>query len=150
MNPFRHNTYTQLSKAVVLLLSVLLVQALGAALVHVTLTEHTYCESHQAFEHADEDGSIVEHGAHASVTAPEHHAPNENPDPNGESCDYLTWLQGPSVPLPELHASLLNLPPPAETIAVQSFERRDDVPSPIEILRLSPGLSPPVRTHISV
>ncbi|QDG51412.1 hypothetical protein FIV42_11865 [Persicimonas caeni] len=126
-------------------MSVLLVQALGAALVHVSLTEHTYCESHQAFEHADEDGNSVEHTQNASVTH-ERPAPADNPDQNGESCDYLSWLQGPTVPLPELHASLLNLPPPAETIAVHPLVRRTDVPSPIEILRLSPGLSPPVRT----
>lgn len=148
MNVFRHKTYTGLSKAVVVVLSVLLVQALGAALVHVTLTEHTYCESHQAFEHADDDGQTVEHAQNASV-AHERPAPSDDSDQDGESCDYLTWLQGPSVPLPELHASLLNLPPPAKTVAVQPLVRQVDILSPIDILRLSPGLSPPVRTHIS-
>ncbi len=149
MNAFRRKTYTRLSKAVVVILSVLLVQALGAALVHVTLTEHTYCESHQAFEHADENGETVEHSERASVTDDAHPMPSDDSDQNGESCDYLTWLQGPTVPLPELHASLLNLPPPAKTVAAQPLVRRVDVPSPIDILRLSPGHSPPVRTHIS-
>lgn len=148
MDVFRRKTYTRLTKAVVIVLSMLLMQMLGAALVHVSLTEHTYCASHQAFEHADEDGDTLEHDAHASLSAPAH-APSDDSDTSGESCDYLTWLQGPTVPLPELHASLLNLPPPAESVAARPLTAQAHVPSPIDLLRLSPGHSPPVGTHLS-
>ena len=145
MNAFRRTTYTRLTKAVVIVVSMLLLQVLGAALVHLSLAEHTYCESHQAFEHAAETGGTVEHGAHAGISDAEH-APSDDSTPGDESCDYLTWLQGPSVPLPELHASLLDLPPPAEPIAARPLTAQAHVPSPIDLLRLSPGHSPPAGT----
>jgi hypothetical protein len=150
MDAFRQKTYTQLSKAVVVFLSALLVSALGAALVHVTETEHAYCESHKSFEHADETGELIGHGEHADTTHAQvsdgdAYPPTDDPD-SDESCDWLTWLQGPSVPLPELHASLLDLPPPAHTLAVRPLAQQAHVPSQIDLLRLSPGHSPPVRT----
>jgi hypothetical protein len=157
MNVFRRHNFTRLSKAVVVFLSVLLVSAVGAALVHVTETEHAYCESHRSFEHADENGQSLEHqlsgqqaleqDAHAQLTDGDEHLPPD--DSSDESCDWLTWLQGPSVPLPELHASLIDLPPPADTLAAAPLAQQANIPSQIDLLRLSPGHSPPVLTHIS-
>jgi hypothetical protein len=143
MNAFRHKTYTWLSKVVVVFLSMLLVSALGAALVHVSEAGHTYCESHQSFEHADEAGQLIDHDARAQASDGDADLPTDDSD---ESCDVLTWLHGPSVPLPELHASLIDLPPPAHTLAVRPLAQQALIPSQIDLLRLSPGHSPPART----
>lgn len=136
----------RLVKVVAVCLSVLLVQSLGAAVLHVMLVEHTYCDSHQAFEHGDEAGDDEhhhqQHEQHADGGDDDHHAPDG--EPAEEDCHWLSWLQGPSVPLPPMQASVLDLPPPADTTTDYPVTRRALIPHPIELLRLSPGHSPPV------
>ena len=148
MKSFRPTDHPVLSRAVALLVCALLVQTLGAAVIHVTLTEHVYCDSHQAFEHADDDGQVV-HGAHAEVSDT-HHLPSDDSDNSEESCDWFTWLKGPSVPLPQVHAALLNLPPPADAATTGAPTHHALIPSQIDLLRLSPGHSPPAHVDISV
>lgn len=137
--------------ATALIVSALLLQSFGAAFVHVTLVEHTFCEDHQTVEHAE--GGEETHEAHDEAGHDEHsgdaHAdtgdqlPGEHDDSDEESCDWLTWLQGPTVPAPSVHASLIDLPPPADDAAASPLAARVDIPSQIDLLQLSPGHSPP-------
>ncbi|MFW5967090.1 MAG: hypothetical protein ACOCV2_06205 [Persicimonas sp.] len=146
------NKHRGLLAATALFVSALLLQSLGAAFVHVTLVEHTFCEDHQALEHT-EDGERTHEGhgeaghdehaadSHAGTTDLGDHLPGEHDDEE-ESCEWLTWLQGPTVPAPSVHASLIDLPPPADD-TVTPLAARADIPDSIGILHLSPGHSPP-------
>jgi hypothetical protein len=145
MSSLRQKRYTRLYKMLAAVLGLLLFQALGAALLHVSVVEHTYCESHQAVEHLDESGDSPEHSAHARLD--DHHdLPDDDPGPTDESCDWLTWLQGPSVPLPQVQAELLDLPPPAAADTMRPMAEGALLPPPIDLLRLAPGHSPPVHS----
>lgn len=143
--------YRGVLAAIALCMSALLLQSLGAAFVHVTLVEHTFCEDHQAVEHADAGDEANHDGDHADHGEASHNHADEKPgdqlpgehDGDDESCDWLTWLQGPSVSVSPIHASLIDLPPPAGETTRIPDEARADIPTQIDLLRLSPGHSPP-------
>ncbi len=144
MFSFRHTAHSHLTKAVAVLVSLLLFQALGAAIVHVTLVQHVWCENHHVFEHADTTDAGVHDDGRAHVVDMQKHPPTRKDGSSGKTCHFLTWLHGPTVTMPRVHISLLNLPPPAEPDAARPLSACDDDLSPIAILRLSPGHSPPV------
>jgi len=135
-----------LSKAAALSVCLVLVLEMGAALVHVTLVRHIWCENHHAFEHADATDAAVHDDGRAHTVDPKKHPPARGRGRSDRSCPMLVMLHGPSVPVPQIGAALLNLPPPSPVAIVRPIDVRTHVPSPIEILRFSPGLSPPVIT----
>lgn len=146
MDALRRKTYTHLSKAVAVLLCAVLLQTLGAALVHVALVEHIWCENHQVFEHASTTDAAVHDDGRAHMIDLEKHPPKGDHDPGDKECHALCWLHGPAVPVPDLNPTLINLPPPAELPAARPLSEQAHISSPIDLLRLAPGHSPPART----
>lgn len=140
--------HSRFTRTVAVLVCLILGQTLAAALLHTVLVDHIWCETHQDFEHLSEEAGGETSLEHAQRNA---EAPSEAPHPQDKTpapdnlCFYLTSMHGPAVPLPSIHASLLNLPPPAE-VGRDDAHPTDDpatLPRQIDTLHESPGLSPP-------
>lgn len=126
----------------VLLLGVML-SGFSGAVWHNVATEHVLCDEHERVEHRDSHvDDTLNHQQHAThQEAPVHD--DQTPEPHDDSCEVHFWLGSSSVPLPDVSASLLDLPPPAEGREVATSPVHVGTYSPIEILHVSPGLSPP-------
>lgn len=151
MKFFHQKNQTWLTRLVALLVFAMLAQTLGAALLHVALVEHIWCESHGDFEHREAD---ADHDTHADLdtsTAPAlphdaggDHFPNDPRAPDA-LCFYLTSLHGPVIPQPPLLPTLTSLPPPAKIATARAPQPRTLIPRQIHTLHQAPGLSPPQR-----
>lgn len=147
MKLFHQKNHTWLTRLVALLVFAILAQTLGAALVHVALVEHIWCESHRDFEHR---GADADHDTHADLEvtdtpslpegADHDHFPTDPRTPDA-LCFYLTSLHGPAIPLPPLLPTLTSLSPPAAP--ARAPQPRTLIPRQIHTLHQAPGLSPP-------
>ena len=119
--------------------AVLLCGMLGSG-IHTVLVEHVWCQTHAKVEHGDDHTTAdVETRSHAEPSEP---APADD-EPTDQNCDLHLWAQATSVPMPPIHASLLNLPPPAAGLERPTADLDGRSYTPIDILHVSPGLSPP-------
>lgn len=151
MSTFRHHIHSGFTRTVAVLVCLILGQTLAAALLHTVVVDHIWCETHQDFEHLDNNfDDLTEHvdldDLHLDARPSNEHRPGEDERPTDNLCFYLTSLHGPAVPLPPMHASLLNLPPPID--AGTNTQTPGDpafLPRQIDTLHESPGLSPPPR-----
>jgi hypothetical protein len=130
-------------RCVALVLLGVLIAGFWGSIWHNVATEHVFCDEHAQVEHRDTHvaDSPVQH----LHTEPQH-APGEDndaPDHHDGSCELHFWLASSSVPMPDVHASLLNLPPPAAGLEVAATPLTVGTYTPIDILHVSPGLSPP-------
>ena|SRR5690554_2449495 len=143
-----HSMHSRFTRTIAVLVCLILGQTLAAALLHTVLVDHIWCETHQDFEHLSDDSDVddsVEHAQqNAEVPTDAQHPEDKKRTPDN-LCFYLTSLHGPAVPLPSIHASLLNLPPPAEVGSDDAHPTGDPaiLPRQIDMLHESPGLSPP-------
>lgn len=130
-------------RCVALALLGVLLSGFWGSVWHNVATEHVFCDEHAQVEHRDTHAAD---SAYQHQHAEEQHAPAEHddsPDHHDGSCELHFWLASGSVPMPDVHTSLLNLPPPAEALQVASTPHDVGTYEPIDIIHVSPGLSPP-------
>ena len=130
-------------RCVALVLLGVLLSGFWGSIWHNVATEHVFCDEHAQVEHRDTHvADSPEKHRHAQAQ----HAPGEHddsPDPHDETCELHFWLTSSSVPMPDVHASLLNLPPPTGGLEVATTPIAVGTYTPIDIIHVSPGLSPP-------
>lgn len=133
-------------------LVLLLLNGLLGTVAHVILVDHVYCETHQEVEHAGEHTSAqsahaaqgdLQDVAQAPISAHADTPLAPQSPAEDDPCELHLWLNQTAVPLPDLHASLLDLPPPADYADPTLPLPRVDILPPIDTLHVSPGHSPP-------
>jgi len=130
-------------RCVALVLLGVLLSGFWGSIWHNLATEHVFCDEHAQVEHRD---THVSDSTDQHQHAQEHHAPGEHdkaPEHHDGSCELHFWLASSSVPVPDVHASLLNLPPPTGGLEVAATPVTVGSYTPIDIIHVSPGLSPP-------
>ncbi|MGM0557109.1 MAG: hypothetical protein ACQEVA_12070 [Myxococcota bacterium] len=123
-------------------LTLLMLNGVIGAVAHVVLVDHVYCETHQEVEHAG-DHDVRDSGSTDVLAHTETPIDHEDPTSDDNPCELHMWLNDASVPMPDVHASLLDLPPPAEGLELEATPTEIGTYQPIDILHVSPGLSPP-------
>jgi hypothetical protein len=128
--------------AVATVMALLILNGVLGAVAHVVLVDHVYCETHQEVEHAGDHENHVD-GDKTVVAHAEAPVDHEEPTSDENHCELHMWLGSASVPMPDVRASLLDLPPPADGLELPTTTPAVGTYQPIDILHVSPGHSPP-------